>query len=110
MAKAKLGTARTFDIVASGRKTSARQTRRRVGKLALGAGVLAAGIAVGGRLGSGIAVLGVYLFARALEPLKPALMRRLKGRDPHADEQVDQALWETFPASDPPALSPARAR
>jgi hypothetical protein len=105
MAKKDLGAGRTFDIVASGRKTNARHVRRHVAKLTMGATVVAAGIAVGGRLGSGIAVCGLYLFARALKPLTPALLRRLKGHDARRDEHVDRALWESFPASDPPAFS-----
>jgi hypothetical protein len=102
MKRRDLGAGRTFDLMASARRTEARQTRRHVAPIVLGAAAVGVGIAVGGRLGSGIAVCGLLLTARALRPLsKRWLVERRRG---DRDTALDRAVEATFPASDPVAF------
>jgi|SRR5688572_10394183 len=104
------GAPRTFDLVRSARKSQARVARKRFVPLAIGAAVVTAGVIVGGRVGSGITLCGLFLLARTVD--RRALKHWLEGvakgqlRSPNRDDDsVDVASWQSFPASDPPALS-----
>ncbi|HEY3497274.1 MAG TPA: hypothetical protein VGK73_21405 [Polyangiaceae bacterium] len=104
------GATRTFDIVRAAKKTEARIARKRFIPIVLGVLAVSAGMAVGGRLGSGIAAGGLLLLAKRVD--RRAIARWLRRRADElppsrsrARDEVDQASWASFPASDPPAFS-----
>jgi hypothetical protein len=102
MTRRDLGAGRTFDLMASARRTEARQTRRHVAPIVLGAAAVGVGIAIGGRLGSGIAACGLIVAMRALRPASKRWLAARRRND--RDSALDRAVEATFPASDPVAF------
>ncbi|HVR20059.1 MAG TPA: hypothetical protein VMS65_10195 [Polyangiaceae bacterium] len=88
----------------------ARRARRSLGFVG-GAALVAVAVSVRGVLGAALALGGVALLARGVSGRSLTELVKLgarKLRFESLDERVDEALRETFPASDPPAHSPAK--
>ena len=102
---------KTLDILAVGRSHEhAARTRRTVGVLG-GAALVALALSTRGFLGAVLGLGGAALLVRGVtgrslrDTARLAIEKLASGPE---DERVDQASWESFPASDPPAHSPAK--
>jgi hypothetical protein len=103
----------TFDIIGMAKRVDANIKRRRIARTIAGVGLAAIGIIRGGRLAPFIVLGGAVLVVRGVtdQPLKDTWERLVHSvraprgrvlRNRSMEEMVDEASWQSFPASDPP--------
>jgi hypothetical protein len=103
----------TFDIVKMGKRVDARIKRGRAARMIGGAGIATAALLRGGILAPFLFLGGAALFVRGAtgKPLKETarrIERWLERQSTHRfgegqRDLVDEASWQSFPASDPPS-------
>jgi hypothetical protein len=98
--------ASTFDILASARNLRRRALRRKLAKASGGAALVGYGLAKRGVVGLACVAVGARLLWREFRATLNSARRREIGKGSFGDgtrDHVDEASWESFPASDAPA-------